>query len=322
VTSSASNHPKSLPDLTLEGSGGELALDAGTGPAVVALGGGHGLAASLKAAASYADSVVGVVSVADDGGSSGRLRQEFGVEAPGDARRCVSALASLADAQNLLGTSLEYRFDSGELAGHPVGNLLLAGLTLACGGDFRRALAEVCRLVGLDRAAIIPATEMPVVLEADSDSGPLRGQVRIEHAAGIHNLRFDPPNPPVSREALRAVIVADQVLVGPGSLFTSVLAAVGVPQILDALNQSQAQRVFIANVANERALARGFGLSEHIGALVDHGIKADVVLVDGERGESFLDGILVVSRPLTAADGWSHDVAALGCALSELYECR
>jgi len=287
----------------------------GPAPTVVALGGGHGLAATLEAASSYAHKVVGVVSVADDGGSSGVLRSELGVEAPGDARRCISALA--AD-RTMLGRTLEYRFESGALKGHPIGNLLLAGLTVAGGGGFQQAINELCRIVGLEAGSICAATDEPVVLEADSDYGPLRGQVRIEDAPGIRSLRFDPADPQVSNEVIEAVGCADQIIIGPGSLFTSVLAAVCVPRIVEALCASSAQRVFVANVANERALARGFGLEQHVNALVEHGVPVDVVVAHGEGGAT-VGGLPVRRGQLSAADGWGHDPVALGNVLWSTY---
>ncbi|MEZ5230988.1 MAG: uridine diphosphate-N-acetylglucosamine-binding protein YvcK, partial [Acidimicrobiales bacterium] len=193
--------------------------DAARGPRVVALGGGHGLAASLRAARSYAGAIAGVVSVADDGGSSGKIRRDLGLPAPGDVRRCLSALAGN---DSLLARSLEHRFDAGDLEGHPIGNLLIAGLANAT-GDFEAAIAEVARLVGA-HGHLYPATLGSVTLLADSDSGPLRGQVTIERATNIRNLRFEPPDPRAPEAAVRAILDADQVIIGPGSLFTSVLA--------------------------------------------------------------------------------------------------
>lgn len=283
------------------------------GPRVVALGGGHGLAASLRAARSYAGSLAGVVSLGDDGGSSGRLRHELQVAPPGDLRRCLSALAS---DQSLLVRSLEHRFDEGTLQGHPIGNLLLTGLA-AVAGDLQAAIDEVGRLVGA-AGRIFPASEVPVTLIADSNLGTLAGQVTIERADGIRNLRFDPADPPTSDEAMAAIRGADQVIIGPGSLFTSVLATTVVPGIRRALAESGATRVFVANVANEKGDARGFGLSEHVDALVDHGIPIDVVLVTPRASVSRPLAVPLVTAELAAADGWSHDPELLGRALADL----
>ena len=287
------------------------------GPSVVALGGGHGLAATLRAARSYAKTLTGIVSVGDDGGSSGRLRDDLGMAAPGDLRRCLSALAT---EESLLVESLEHRFDDGSLQGHPVGNLLLAGLAMAS-GDLQSAIDEVGRLVGAT-GRIFPATQVPVTLIADSDVGTLAGQVTIERAAGIRNLRFDPADPPVSAAAVEAVRAADQVLIGPGSLFTSVLATAVVPAIREALHETRAQRVFIVNVANDRAEAKGFGLVEHLDALAEHDLKIDAVLAPlGSLPDGRAIGP-ITEEDLAAADGWGHDPVKLGAALAKLLSER
>lgn len=283
------------------------------GPAVAALGGGHGLAATLRAARTYAGTLTGIVSVGDDGGSSGRLRSEFGVAPPGDLRRCLSALAT---SDSLLARSLEHRFDDGTLRGHPIGNLLLTGLAMAA-GDLQEAIDEVGRLI--DAAGrVFPATEVPVTLIADSDQGTLAGQVTIERATGIRNLRFDPADPPVSPAAVEAVATADQILIGPGSLFTSVLATAVVPGIRCALNEASADRVFVANVANDKAEARGFGLVEHLEALAGHGVIVDVVVApSGSVGTRPLPAP-VVEADVAGPDGWGHDPERLGAVLVDL----
>ena len=306
---------------------------------MVALGGGHGLAASLQAARRYAGSLTGVVSVGDDGGSSGRLRAELGVAAPGDVRRCISALAG----DNLLSRSLEYRFGEGELSGHPVGNLLLIGLTMAS-DDFQAAIDELCRLTGVE-GCIHPATAVPVRLLADSDDGLITGQVTIERVTGIRNLRFEPADPPVPEGVVSAVAGADQILIGPGSLFTSVLATAVVPGIRAALSATPAQRVFVANVANDRAEARGFGLAEHLDAVAGHGIPIDVVVADtgaagrddagsgrvggaagpgGEPGPrpERIGGVPVRWAELAADDGWGHDPGRLAEVLADTWHHR
>src|SRR3954454_15476659 len=145
-----------------------------SGPNVVALGGGHGLAATLQAARRYAGSVTAIVSVADDGGSSGRLRAALGIPAPGDLRRC---LVALGDPDSIWARSFEHRFTSGELEGHAVGNLVIAGLTAAT-GDFAMALKEAGRLVGTV-GQVLPATSGPVVLLAEADTGSVSGQVAV-----------------------------------------------------------------------------------------------------------------------------------------------
>lgn len=288
-------------------------------PRVVALGGGHGLAASLQAAQTFASNIVGVVSVADDGGSSGRIRRELGLPAPGDLRRCLSALAS---DDSLIARSLEHRFESGSLEGHPLGNLLLAGLAEA-GGDFQQAISEVARLVGAV-GTIYPATNGPVTLVATTAEGPIRGQVTIEESSDIRDLRFDPAKPAAPQAAVTAILNADQIIIGPGSLFTSVLACVLVPDILAALRAAPGQRVFVANVANDRAEARGFDLGAHVDTLHSYGIPVDVVLADGPGDDpdepmARIGGCPIVHAPIAASDGWGHRPDRLGRSLGSLY---
>ncbi len=288
-------------------------LNRDIGPRVVALGGGHGLAALLRAARPFADELVGIVSVADDGGSSGRLRRELGLPAPGDLRRCLSALA---DDDSILSEALEYRFESGPLEGHAVGNLLIAGLAGSC-GDFGAAIDEVSRLVGV-RGEIYPATVGPVTLMADSDAGLLRGQVTIERAAGIRNLRFDPPNPEASPLAVKALLEADQVYLGPGSLFTSVLATVMVPELKQAFLSTKAKRIFVANIANDKAEAKGFNLASHVQALEDHGISPDLIVAPAGSEKLGTYAPPVAYGDFAADDGWGHDPEALGLFLGAL----
>ena len=279
---------------------------------VVALGGGHGLAAVLTAMRTYGRNVSGVVSVADDGGSSGRLRRELGLPAPGDIRRCLSALSG---SRTMLARSLEHRFASGPLQGHALGNLIIAGLADAP-GDFVAAIAEMERLVDA-QGRLHPATAGEVTLCADSDLGEIRGQVTIERAAGIRNLRFAEAEVTANPAAVEAILTADQVVLGPGSLFTSVLATVIVPEIHEAFRAARGTKVFVANIANDRAEARGFGLAEHLEALAAHGVAPDIVLVDDAYvGATATRG--VTSAPLRAADNWSHDPLLLAAALSAL----
>jgi len=288
------------------------------GPTIVALGGGHGLATTLRAARYYAQSITGIVSVGDDGGSSGRLRAEFGVTPPGDLRRCLSALA---DDTTLLARSLEHRFEDGTLNGHPIGNLLLIGLAFAA-DDLQAAIDEVGRLVGA-AGRVFPASEVPVTLIADSDQGTLAGQVTIERATGIGNLRFDPLNAPSPAEAIKAVSEAEQIVIGPGSLYTSVLACALMPDIRAALAETTAQRVFVANVANEKGDARGFGLREHVEALIDHGLVVDVVLAGDATADAQLEipGLPpIVTADVAGEDGWSHDPSKLGAILGQLFD--
>lgn len=285
------------------------------GPTVVGLGGGHGLDTTLRAARAYAGAITGIVSVADDGGSSGRLRDAYGLPAVGDIRRCLGALA---DFDTPLAKSFEHRFREGELDGHPVGNLLLAGLADAT-GDFVGAVAEVGRLLGAC-GTVIPATTAPVHLAAELEDGStIRGQVEIDHAPQIARVRCEPASEPPA-EALAAIAAADQLIIGPGSLHTSLLAVLSVPGIAEAIRSSAASTVFVANLRSVRSTS-DWDLARHLVALSDHGVAPDVVLVD--ENSHMADGTLpegrnLVRSPLARFDVAAHDPIQLAKALADL----
>lgn len=286
-----------------------------TGPRVVALGGGHGLAASLRAIRTYASEVTAVVSVADDGGSSGRLRDELGIPAPGDLRKCLIALG---DPNSIWTQALEHRFDAGDLKGHPLGNLMIAGLTGAT-GDFTAALDEVGRLVGA-AGRVLPATIAPVVLKAEAGSGQIEGQVNVAHASHISAVSLVPHDAPAPPEAIEAITNADQIVIGPGSLFTSVLAAAIVPDIKAALAASSAQRVYVCNLSEQEPETSGFDVAAHVAALKNHGVIADIVLCDTSAMSLGSSELPVVERALARPNGLAHDPELLANALAELSE--
>ncbi|MBA2609699.1 MAG: uridine diphosphate-N-acetylglucosamine-binding protein YvcK [Actinobacteria bacterium] len=286
------------------------------GPKVVALGGGHGLATTLRAVRAYAGHITAVVSVADDGGSSGRLRKAFGIPAPGDLRRCFGALA---DDESLLAQAFEHRFDSGELDGHPVGNLLIAGLT-AASGDFVAALAETGRLLQAC-GDVLPATADPVVLLADIATGnTITGQVEVDQTQDIERIRLEPPAPPTPPSVLEAIAAADQIVIGPGSLHTSLLAVLAVPDVNAALRQATAETVFVANLRAVRS-TMGWDLGRHLAALAAHEIHPQTVLVDENtplaHGE-VAGSSRVVRRPIARFDVPAHDPVQLAKALADL----
>ncbi len=245
------------------------------GPVVVAIGGGHGLARSLGAARRYAKSITAVVSVADDGGSSGRLRESLEMPAPGDVRRC---LAALTPRPSMLADALEYRFGSGQLEGHAVGNLLLAALDATC-GDFIRATAEAGRLLGA-LGTVLPAVSTPVELVATSDEGELRGQVRIMSSSSIRHVRLEPSGVAAPSEVVTAIESADQIVIGPGSLYTSVLAAIAPEGVAAAIASARGRRVYVCNLREQVPETSGYDVADHVAALVEHGVEFDTVLYD------------------------------------------
>ena len=291
----------------------------GDGPSVVALGGGHGLAASLRAVRRYASDVSAVVSVADDGGSSGRLRAAFGIPPPGDLRRC---LVALADEDSPWTTAFEHRFGGGGLEGHAFGNLVIAGLAEAM-GSFEAAIAEAGRVLGAV-GRVIPATREPVVLKAevlapDGSAGVwVEGQVAVGQAGRIAGVALVPADPEPPEAALEALAAADQVVIGPGSLFTSVLAVVAVPAIREALAATAARKVYVCNLRPQVTETEGFDVAAHVAALRAHGLEVDVVLCHpGALPTGRLD-VPKVEREVARDDGLAHDPVRLAAALADL----
>jgi uncharacterized cofD-like protein len=287
------------------------------GPRVAVVGGGHGLAATIRAARTYAGRITAVVATADDGGSTGRLRSAIDMPAPGDVRRCVEAMAD--DPAGPLARALDYRFAGSDVEGHALGNLMLAGLHSVT-GDFVAAVDELSRLVCLeDCGRVLPATTDPVTLQADTaDGGRVTGQVAIAGTAGIARVHVEPTDAKVPLEAIDALQDADQVVLGPGSLYTSVLAAAAVEGVRDALKRTAGRRVYVCNVRAELAETRGYDVAAHVEALRRHGIEPDVVLAQRgalPRGDV---GVDVVEAEVVRANGLAHDPLLLGPALARL----
>jgi uncharacterized cofD-like protein len=280
---------------------------------VVAVGGGHGTAVSLRALKIVSPDVTGVVSVADDGGSTGRLRAMLNVAAVGDLRKCLGALA---DPDNPLTASFEHRFHVGELSGHAVGNLLLVGLLDATGNleESVRAVAQVMGVTG----TIVPASCEGVVLLATTEEGSTRGQSEVARSSSIRRISLEPANAAAPIAAVETIERADVVLIGPGSLFTSVLAACVVPGISQALAGTKAKKIYVANLRAQIPETEGFTLQDHVDALERHGVVVDFVLVD-ERSSFARDSCTVTIhvRDLATSNGLMHDVQKLASAVLE-----
>lgn len=287
------------------------------GPHVVAIGGGHGLAMVLKGVRRYAGKVTAVVSTGDDGGSSGRLRQLLGVPAPGDLRRCLTAVSPDHD----VASAFEHRFRHGDLAGHAVGNLLLAGL-MESGLDLAKAADLVATWLGidLDTMRVLPATARPVDLVAETAAGVVRGQVDIERSAEVKRIAVDPPDPPVPYAAADAIEHgADQIVLGPGSLYASVLAPVVVPGIQHALGHRRGRLVFVCNLRAVEGSVQGYDVARHVAVLRDHGIRPDVVVAQGGAlAIGDLDGVELVEADVDRPHGLAHDPDRLGDVLARL----
>jgi uncharacterized cofD-like protein len=253
-----------------------------TGPPVrraVAIGGGTGLPLVLRALLNLGYDTTAIVTMADDGGSSGLLRRELGMLPPGDVRNC---LVALSDAQSLPARLFQYRFPHGEgLAGHALGNLVIAALADLTGG-FPRAIEAAGRLLDA-KGHVLPSTLSDVVLHAEDRLGrPVSGQANIAVSEeAVANVFLEPHAPPAYPPALAAIAQADVVVVGPGSLFTSVIPNFLVAGMAEAVRASNARRVYVCNVANQRGETCGFDAADHVRALIDHGLAGalDAVLV-------------------------------------------
>lgn len=287
----------------------------GRPPHVVAVGGGHGLAATLRAARRYAGQLTAIVSVADDGGSSGRLRRRLGIVPPGDLRKC---LVALAEEGALLAEVFEQRFasDSEELTGHALGNLVIAGL-MAAAGDVQAGLDEAGRLLGAC-GRVVPAAGEPVVLKASAPAGEVEGQTAVGDTSDIARVSLVPADVTAPDAALVALAEADQVVVGPGSLFTSVLAAVAVEGIAEAIRTTPARTVYVANLRPQPPETARFDIADHVAALQVHGVEVDVVLADTAGIALGRLDVPVVEVPLAKANGLAHDPDKLAVALARL----
>jgi len=292
------------------------------GPKVVALGGGHGLSVALRALREYAGEITAIVSVADDGGSSGRLRRDLDVPAPGDLRRCLVALAQADDAP--LSIAFEHRFTWGELAGHALGNLVLVGLAETI-GDLTAALDEAGRMLGAV-GRVLPATLEPVSMTACVGETRVTGQVAIA-AAGEHDrirdVGLEPPDAAPPSDALRALAEADQVVIAPGSLYTSIVAVLCVPALRDAIRGARGTVVQVANLDTENETRRHDG-TDHLMTVRDHGGRVDAFVFDPDHGLAVdpeavaAIGVRPVPVPISQADGLCHDPLQLAKALSAL----
>jgi len=291
-------------------------------PRVVCVGGGHGLWAALRAARTLTPNVAAVVTVADDGGSSGILRGQLGIPAPGDLRMAIAALAGDPERERLL----QYRFKEGELAGHPLGNLLIAALT-DLRGDFARAVEEVAGLASV-AGRVLPSTTEPVRLCAAMGGAEVRGQVAIARGDGPVERLWLEPAAAAYPGAAEAIADADLLVLGPGSLFTSIVAAILPLGITEAA--SRAGRVaFVLNMAEQDGETRGLDAAGHVEALRAHapGLRIDGIIVHDGSLEGIVHPIGVapgasIGAPPIFADvrgrGWTHDPEKLAAVFKGL----
>jgi uncharacterized cofD-like protein len=315
---------------------------ASRGPRVVALGGGHGLAASLSALRRITDDLTAVVTVSDDGGSSGRLRKEFGVLPPGDLRKALAALCGDDPWGRMWAEVVQHRFKSGgELHDHALGNLLIVAINELL-GDEVAALDLVGRLLRA-QGRVLPMSIVPLDIEAEvagidpanpRDIRVVRGQVAVATARGqIVSVSLVPPKPPACPEAVAAVRDADWVVLGPGSWFSSVIPHLLVPELADALVSTSACKLVALNLAPQPGETSDFSPETHLDVLAAHspGLTIDVVLADaGVVAESFsadtlrsaaaeFGGELVLASVAMADGSPRHDPDLLAAAYESIF---
>jgi len=311
------------------------------GPRAVALGGGHGLAASLAALRQVTDSLTAIVTVADNGGSSGRLRRDFGVLPPGDLRMALAALCGDDEWGTTWSKVVQHRFAGDqELAGHAVGNLLIVALWDLL-GDTVAGLDWVGRLLGTG-GRVLPMAAVPLdivaeVVGADAarpdEVSMVRGQAACASTPGrVRSITLLPPDPPAVPEAVRAVLDADWVVFGPGSWFTSVLPHLLVPGLSSALHRTAARRLVVLNLAPQPGETEGFSPHKHLEVLAGHApaLTVDVVLADSQAAKAgnladlekaaAVLGARLVTADVAAADGTPrHDPRLLAGAYEQVF---
>ncbi|MBN1264088.1 MAG: YvcK family protein [Anaerolineales bacterium] len=313
----------------------------GRGPRIVAIGGGTGLSTLLRGLKQYSNNITAIVTVADDGGSSGRLRRSLGLPPPGDIRACIAALSHDED---LLTQLFQYRFRAGEeLNGHSFGNLFIAALS-GVTGSFDQGVLEAGRLLSIG-GSVMPSTLVDVNLVAEKE--PLtsdheiriNGESRISDIPGrISRVELSPSAPPAYPGAINAILNADLVILGPGSLYTSVIPNILVPDIVGAIKATRAFRMFICNVANQPGETEGYNYKDHWQAIEDHAGPGliDLMIINNyyegrlpenvdwvKNGETQQMDVPVFKTDLIDYDKpWHHDSYKLAESIIDLLEER
>lgn len=294
----------------------------------VAIGGGHGTAQTLMALRAFTSAITAVVSVADDGGSSGRLRREFDVLPPGDLRMALVALAQRPELAELL----QFRFQRGDLSGHSLGNLIIVAVQELLDGDLIAALERVGTALGL-AGRVLPCTTDEVHLHARTAQGTVLGQTNIANAVRIEEVWLEPLHPVATPDVLEALAAARLIVIGPGSLYTSILPNLLIPSIATAIANSPATVVYVANLRQQPGETQGMSLPEHLDAIAQHApaLRVDVLLGHaGPPAAGPLPALTIdptLNRPqigrvmltnLLGSDTDSHDPAALAEAFKQI----
>ncbi len=263
------------------------------GAKVVAIGGGTGLSMLLRGIKKYTNNITAIVTVGDDGGSSGRLREEMGILPPGDIRNCIAALG---DDENLITELFQYRFKTGEgLEGHSFGNLFLTAL-ISITGDMVRAVKESSNVLNI-RGVVLPATLDDMKLVAEFEDGRvIHGESNIPEAGGkIKTLFTEPANCKALPEALNAIKEADLIILGPGSLYTSVIPNLLVNGISEAIDKSNAKKIYVCNIMTQPGETTDYSVASHVNALIKHA-----------KGKKIINAVLVNnSLPDNISEGYA-----------------
>ncbi|MCA9823677.1 MAG: YvcK family protein [Dehalococcoidia bacterium] len=311
------------------------------GPRVVAIGGGTGLSTLLRGMKEHTSNLTAIVTVADDGGSTGRLRQEFGVIAPGDIRQCIAALA---EAEPLMSSLFQYRFKEGTgLEGHSFGNLFIVAMAEVT-GNFETAVHETSRVLNVN-GSILPSTLEDVTLSARTHGDEMvHGEHNISEQGGaISEVFLNPPDARAHPDAVRAILEADLVVIGPGSLFTSVMPNLLVEGIQKALDLTSALKVFVCNVATQHGETDGFAVSDHLRAIHEHTgrVVVDALIANNNivdvlpeawhstpvplkrPSDEVFGGVRVLEVDVIADENrYRHDPVKLATAVMQLYDSR
>ena len=317
-------------------------------PRIAAIGGGHGLSAMLRGLKTYTKNITAIVTVADDGGGSGMLREDLGMLPPGDIRNCIMALANTEPAMQQL---LNYRFTDGSLAGQSFGNLFLAAMN-GISGSFDEAVHRMGDVLAIT-GKVLPVTNQNVNLEAEFHDGSCTlGESKIYYAKKVNNsrirkVRLVPERPEALPESVEAILNADVIVIGPGSLYTSIIPNLLVDGVAEAIAASDAQKIYVCNIMTQDGETEGYTAADHLAALLRHGTAdmvelclansspippelaeryraegAEVLTVDRERIAQM--GIELVERPLASPSGdfARHDPDALASAVLDIYRAR
>lgn len=281
------------------------------GPSVVVIGGGSGLSTLLRGLKQYTSNITAIVTVTDDGGSSGRLRTELGILPPGDIRNC---LVALADTEPLMEQLLQYRFTSGSgLNGHSFGNLLIAALT-DLSGDFELAVKESSKVLAV-RGRVLPSTLSDVIIGAELlDGSIVRGETSLSaQDQPIRRVFIEPPDCTPLEEAIDAIRGADAIVLGPGSLYTSVIPNLLVRKLATEIIASSAAKIYVCNVMTQKGETDNYGVFDHVKAILDHsfdGLIDYCIVNDGWVSERLLRRYRLMSQYAVKDD--SKRVTAMG----------